>query len=176
MQSKSRTGVESSTFLLAQTRSGVDTAFSRCPSGALQTPCLPAFGYHDIPVLSRFEYLVQIGSLRLGSHERGILFTRHIEVAIHIAAAAELDLKLSPSRQVSDRSYAGWINWNSPHPKGLSLETAPYLMLRTDQHPPEKELQMEISWTMEFKAKAAGTKQKAPSSKGWGFDNMPAIT
>jgi hypothetical protein len=29
---------------------------------------------------------------------------------------------------------------------------------------------------MEFKAKAAGTKQKAPSSKGWGFDNMPAIT
>jgi hypothetical protein len=107
MQSKSRTGVESSTFLLAQTRSGVDTAFSRCPSGALQTPCLPAFGYHDIPVLSRFEYLVQIGSLRLGSHERGILFTRHIEVAIHIAAAAELDLKLSPSRQVSDRSYAG---------------------------------------------------------------------
>src|SRR6266566_9148997 len=53
-------------------------------NSSTSNPKLPAFGYHKITVLSRFEHLVQVGSLRLRRHERGIIFPWYIEIAIHI--------------------------------------------------------------------------------------------
>jgi len=90
-------------------------------------PGLLAFGDHNITVLSRLEYLVQVGSLRLGRHERGIFFPRYIEVAIHIAAGAKLDFELPFRWKISDRSYARRTNWNSPH-RQARLKPASYLM------------------------------------------------
>ena len=57
-----------------------------------------AFVYDNIAILLRFEDLVQVSSLRLGSHESGILFVWYTEIAIYIAAGAKLDLKFSPGR------------------------------------------------------------------------------
>jgi hypothetical protein len=86
-----------------------------CNQHNISNPRLLPFGHHNIPVLSRFEHLVQISPLRLGRHERSMLLTRHIEVTIHIAAGAELDLEFPLRRKISDRSYARGTNWNSPH-------------------------------------------------------------
>jgi hypothetical protein len=66
-------------------------------------------------MVSLLEYPIEIGPLGISSEKRSILTFRHIEVPVHIAAGAKLDLEFPFRRKISDRSYARGTNWNSSH-------------------------------------------------------------
>jgi hypothetical protein len=59
--------------------------------------------------------MIEIGPPWVGSEKGSILFLRHIEVPVHVAASPEFNLKFAPDRVISNRSNARRIDPNPAH-------------------------------------------------------------
>ena len=77
--------------------------------------------HNDIGVLFRLENAVQIATLGVGRHELRMLFRRHIEIAVHLAALAELDIQFIPAWLITNRRNSPGIDRFPSHAARLQL-------------------------------------------------------